>query len=165
MGIDPTVTVLWGGIRNDRGWNTGDFENENNHSLVIRVDYGDSSILFTGDLEESIADQDSRFDRAGIERLVASYQDTNALDVDVYQAGHHGSYNGGSPDLLSLISPEIAVISCGPPLRRRGSFNAYNFGHPRKETIEELEDTVTSSRPAKRVKHFKRRRRPLDKTI
>jgi competence protein ComEC len=164
-GVDPLVTVLWGGIRNDRGWDYGDFDNENNHSLVIRVDYGESSILFTGDLEESVANQDSRFNKAGIERLVQAYRGTGMLDADVYQAGHHGSYNGGSLDLLNLVSPELAVISCGPPVRRRGSFNAFNFGHPRKETIDELEATVSSSRPQKEVKYFKRIKRPLDKTI
>ena len=164
---DPSVSVLWGGVRSNRDWDHDDYDDENNHSLVIRVDYGEASILFTGDLEEAIKDQEARFDKAGIERIVEAYRDADVLDVDVYQAGHHGSHNGGSAALLELISPQIAVISCGPPVRRRGSeFNAFNFGHPRKEAIDELEAVVTSSRDnAKNAKYFKRQYRPLNKRI
>src|SRR6478609_7857536 len=52
-GTNPEVTVLWGGIRNANDWDDGDLDDENNHSLVIRVDFGGASVLFPGDVEEA----------------------------------------------------------------------------------------------------------------
>lgn len=162
---DPMITLLWGGIRREADWLPGDFNEGNNHSLVIRVDYGDASVLFTGDLEES--EDQGQQGKAGIERIVESYKTLDVLDVDVYQVGHHASSNGGSNDLMDLVTPEYAVISCGPPVRRRqGQFNAFNFGHPRKETISELTRVITTPRnPAIDAKYFTRPRQPLDVRI
>lgn len=166
-GTDPSVAVLWGGIRNNRGWDYDDFADENNHSLVIRVDFGEASILFPGDIEEAIEDQETNFDNAAVEQIAEFYKNENVLDVDVYLSSHHASDNGMSKELLQLISPEIAVISCGPPVRRRGGdFNAFNFGHPRKEAIDEMEAVVTSTRQTpKDAKYFEKIRKPLDKRI
>lgn len=164
---DPHVVVLWGGVRNNAGWDRDDFKDENNHSLVIRVEFGDATMLFTGDLEVGIENQDRRAKKAGIERLLDAYRDSDLLDVDVYQAGHHGSGNGGSDNLMRAVKPEIAVISCGPPVRRSGTnFSAFNFGHPRKETIDEMVRFVSTDRAApKDVFYFKRQFRPLKKRI
>jgi hypothetical protein len=50
------------GRRNDNpGWSHEDFDNKNNHSIVIRLDFGKASFLFTGDLEKpAIATERSR---------------------------------------------------------------------------------------------------------
>jgi len=50
------------GRRDDNpGWSYEDFDNKNNHSIVIRVDFGKASFLFTGDLEKpAIATERSR---------------------------------------------------------------------------------------------------------
>jgi competence protein ComEC len=165
---DPEVTVLWGGVRNGDDWDRDDLINENNHSLVIRVDFGESSVLFTGDLEEGFFNKETKTkSRAGIERMVEAYGKTKVLDADVYLVGHHGSRNGGNDDLTKAISPEIAVISCGPPVKRTGTdFNAFNFGHPRLETIKELEAVVSDARKsAKQGKVFERVQKPIDRTI
>jgi len=74
-----------GGVERGEG-----FEQKNNHSIVTRVDFGMSSILFTGDLEEP-----------AIDRLVARHQTSSLLDVVVYEVGHHGSHNGTTPELLA----------------------------------------------------------------
>jgi competence protein ComEC len=165
---DPEVTVLWGGVRDGSDWDHDDLINENNHSLVIRVDFGKSSVLFTGDLEEGFFDKRTKTkSKAGIERMVEAYRKFKVLDADVYLVGHHGSRNGGTNDLTKLISPEIAVISCGPPVKRTGTdFNAFNFGHPRLETIKELEAVVSGTREsAKKAKVFERVQKPIDRTI
>ena len=89
--------------------------------------------------------------------------------MDVYLVSHHASHNGGNDDLLRLISPEIAVISCGPPVRCPGSdFSAFNFGHPRKAALDEIEGAMlaTTLRAQPRdVKQFERPRTPLDRRI
>lgn len=52
--IDPTITVQWGQVpEKPPGWSREDFKSEHNHSLVVRVDFGESSFLVTGDLERA----------------------------------------------------------------------------------------------------------------
>jgi beta-lactamase superfamily II metal-dependent hydrolase len=131
--VDPRIRVLSGGFAGS----SGDLANPNNHSLVIRVDYGDASFLFTGDLETD-----------SIDRLLSRYSGTaaRALDVDVYVVGHHGAENGTTPDLLNRVTPEIAVISMGPP-RPIGGKSAWKHGHPRASTVSLLEGAITRARP------------------
>ena len=72
--------------------------NENNYSVCVMVTHGSKKFLFTGDLEDK-----------GEEYLV----EYNTLSkVDVYKAGHHGSYTAGSNELLNVIDPEIVCICC-----------------------------------------------------
>ena len=146
---DPQIRVLWGQVRDDSGWDPHDFSDENNHSVVMRIDYGEASFLFTGDLEEAKEPEG----RAGIERLIDAHQASNLLDVDVYHVGHHGSHNGTSPALLNAMSPEIAVISAGPACLRDG-FSAWTHGHPRTVTVNDLEAAVTGTRAVKSVRVF-----------
>lgn len=74
---DPQIRILAGRLFDDPGWPNVKFGNQNNHSIVIRVDFGESSFLFTGDLEEH-----------AIGTRVDWYDGTSTLDVDVYQVGH-----------------------------------------------------------------------------
>jgi competence protein ComEC len=72
--------------------------NENNYSVCVLIKHGSRSFLLTGDLEDK-----------GEEYLV----EYNKLPkVDVYKAGHHGSYTAGSEELLSVIQPDIVCICC-----------------------------------------------------
>lgn len=140
--IDPEIRVLWGGLRpRPAGWHRKDHRNGNNHSVVVRIDFGDASVLWTGDLEEA-----EEGDRAGIESLVDAYAANGLLDVDLYQVGHHGSHNGTTTDLLAAMSPEIAVISAGPANCERRGYTAYSYGHPRESVVQELETAVTGVR-------------------
>jgi competence protein ComEC len=158
-GIDPRIRVLWGEIREDPGWGyevyDGETEyhidNENNHSLALRMDYGDSSFLLTGDLEW--ARRSGGTPTAAIPDLLRRYgnQPGGLLDVDVYKVGHHGSANGTSEALLEAIRPEVAVLSMGPadrtgPWYRRLKNTAWQYGHPRQSVVADLESHVTLRR-------------------
>lgn len=132
--IDPRIRVLAGPYEENPGWSDGDFDDGNNKSLVIRIDYGEASLLFTGDLEE-----------AAIETLVDFYEGTGALDVDVYQVGHHGSANGTTDSLLKAMTPEIAVISMGPRSLRE-KWSAWDYGHPRLSAVEALDRWIDQPR-------------------
>jgi competence protein ComEC len=126
-GALPTVKLLWGRMSSNAGWTSQTkFRNNNNHSIVVRIDYGQSSILFTGDLEEE-----------AITRLLSKYGSSNILDTDIYVAGHHGSKNGSSTELISEISPEIAVLSFGDPDREE-MWTGWQYGHPNKTIIDKL---------------------------
>jgi len=98
--VDPEVHVLWGAMDQDPGWHADrygkkPFENENNHSVVLRVDFGRASFLFPGDLEE-----------VAIGDMVKAYAGTRLLDVDVYKVGHHGSRNATPRSLFRLWNEE-----------------------------------------------------------
>ncbi len=140
---DPQIHVLSGQMSTDPGWGHGAFDNANNQSLVIRVDFGKASFLVTGDLEEP-----------AIETLVDYYAGTKTLDCDVWEVGHHGSYNGTTESILKAITPEIAVIECGrwDFGKDGGKFTTWAYGHPRKGCIDLLEANVSDTRDSKTVK-------------
>ena len=86
----------------------------NDSSLVVRLDYGDDSFLFTGDI--------------GAEPLLdCAYVGGYSLNCDVLKLGHHGSSTSTDEEVLRLTSPEVAVASCGLD-------NSY--GHPHDEVVE-----------------------------
>jgi competence protein ComEC len=145
--VDPKVRVLSGRVGADPGWKEdkygkSTFANANNHSVVVRVDFGESSVLVTGDLEE-----------VAIEDLVHKYEGQKPgglLDVDVYQAGHHGSFNGTTRPLVAAMTPEVAVIQMGAEWRRR-SWSAWQYGHPREEVVDQLRSGVSQTREKPRL--------------
>jgi len=137
--IDPKIRVLSGGFEANPGWPDGEFDNGNNHSLVIRIDFGQSSFLFTGDLEV-----------AGIDTLLARYAGTSMLDTDVWEVSHHGSYNGTTQSLLTAITPKTALISMGPPTTE-APWTAWAYGHPRRAAVSLLATNVSGTRPSKNV--------------
>lgn len=87
----------------------------NEFSNLIRVSYGETSFLFTGDL---IVEQEQQVLANG----------TNVAST-VLKVGHHGSRTSSSQEFLTAVNPGWAVISCG-----------YNnsFGHPHKEILNRL---------------------------
>jgi competence protein ComEC len=89
---------------------------ENNDSLVLRVQFGATAFLLTGDMEKKI--EEELFDQ-GLLR-----------GVDVLKVGHHGSRTSSTPDLLDAVHPAFGLISVGFD-------NAY--GHPHPQTIAALE--------------------------
>lgn len=144
--IDPRIRLLAGGRELPDGtefrpsdWGDEDMDNGNNHSLVIRVDFGESSFLFPGDLEN-----------AGITDLMTRYAGTAMLDTDVLEVSHHGAANGTTAAFLSAVSPQIAVISMGPYTTQQ-KWTAWAYGHPRKVTTDLLYAAVTGRRPSKSV--------------
>jgi len=137
--VDPVITVLWGQIRTNPGWSTKEFSNANNHSLVIRIDFGASSLLLTGDLEDH-----------AIEKLLEKFNNTELLDVDVYQVGHHGSKNATTDELVTAMTPEMAVISMGQATREV-YWTAWMYGHPNEGVVELLESEIKRPRAAVEV--------------
>ena len=93
------------------------YSETNNTSLVLRIDYGNTSFLLTGDMENT-AETD----------LVNSGAN---LKADVLQVGHHGSSTSTSYLFLNAVLPEMGVISCG---------TGNKYGHPHEETLSILRD-------------------------
>ncbi len=96
---------------------TEDADDVNNTSIVLKIIYGNTSFLFTGDAERQ-EEQDL---------IDAGYD----LKADVLKVGHHGSGSSSSYTFIREVMPEYAVISVG----------ADNpFGHPDEDTLSRLED-------------------------
>ena len=91
----------------------------NNYSVVIRADYGDTSVLFTGDAET-----------ASEEEMLERYRFKGLLDCDLIKVGHHGSDTSSSQAFLDAVTPVCAVISCG---------EGNSYGHPKQETVTRYE--------------------------
>lgn len=94
---------------------------ENDRSAVIRMDFGKTSALFTGDAEQ-LSEADQLREYAG--------RDGGLLNTDILKVGHHGSSTSSSYPYLWAVSPEYAVISCG---------KNNSYGHPAADVIKRLE--------------------------
>jgi len=122
-------------------------ENQNNNSLVVRVQYKDAKAIFTGDSE---IDGDGGCDEGQVTHLLERYDKSELLAADIYKVGHHGSFNGTDEDLIRAISPKIALISAGhKETKSPGKFHGFYFGHPREDIVEPLESEITRNRSPK----------------
>lgn len=102
MGPSMTVEVLHG----DQG--SGD---ENDNSVVVRLDYGTTSVLIGGDCTASC--------EASI----------NPGLIDIYKVHHHGSATSSTSAFLNTILPETALISVGA---------GNSYGHPTSQALSNL---------------------------
>lgn len=94
-----------------------EYDDQNNNSLVVKIEYGNKVFLFTGDMERT-AEND--------------LLDTGvSVKCDVLKVGHHGSSTSTSYRFLYEADPSIAVISCG---------EGNSYGHPHEETMSRLND-------------------------
>jgi competence protein ComEC len=100
----------------------------NNSSLVIKICYGKTAFLFTGDLEQNAEDD------------VIAYN--SFLKSDVLKVGHHGSKTSTSLSFLKLVHPVYSLVSVG-----KGN----KFYHPSRKTIQRLREN--NARPL-RTDHF-----------
>jgi len=89
--------------------------NLNNVSAVVRITYGKTVMLFTGDAEHVIENQ-----------LLNS-----GIDADVLKVGHHGAGSASSSSFIKAVSPEVAVISVG---------EGNSYGHPHADTLAILNE-------------------------
>ena len=88
----------------------------NDASIVLRIDYGKTSFLFTGDAEDW-----------------SEYMMLDAganLKADVLKVSHHGSGTASTKPFLEAVQPSWAVISVG---------KSNEYGHPHRQVLERLE--------------------------
>lgn len=91
-----------------------DYSPLNNSSLVLKLIYKDTSILFTGDMEKEVE-----------QKLLSEGID---LEADILKVAHHGSKYTTSSEFLNAVNPKAAIISVGKN----------TFGHPSPEALERL---------------------------
>ena len=110
---DPTHQVtVWHPQQN---WKSQSSDWVNEESIVLEVEHGQHSWLFTGDIEKEA------------EELLIS----KMHKVDVLKVAHHGSKTSSMKELLQVLDPNVAVIQCGDQNR---------FGHPHPQTLWTLRE-------------------------
>lgn len=87
----------------------------NANSIVMRLDYGDFSMLLPGDAEDQTE-----------HRMLT--KDVN-LKTEVIKVAHHGSKYATSQEFLDRVKPKVAIVSCG-------EWNRY--GHPSQAVLDRL---------------------------
>ena len=87
----------------------------NDASIVFKLVYGETSFLFTGDMESNGEASLLHFD--------------SQLDVDVLKVGHHGSKTSTTDPFIKLVSPELTVVSVGYKNK---------FRHPSEAVLERI---------------------------
>jgi competence protein ComEC len=85
----------------------------NNDSVVLVVEFGQRSVLLTGDIEK------------GAENALVGRQEN--LRADVVKVPHHGSKTSSTEPFVTATRPRFAVISVG---------QTSMFGHPHREVVE-----------------------------
>lgn len=91
----------------------------NDGSIVLRLVYGETEFLLTGDATLRIEDE------------LVTKGNSQSLASDVLKLGHHGSKTSSGENFLRAVSPEIAVISAGCDNQ---------YGHPHREVTDRVEN-------------------------
>lgn len=129
-----SVTYLCGFSDPNAQWvfKKGDRPSKPNNaiSLMVRLDYGESSMIFGGDAVGRIKGSACAY----TEKYLLSTLSEAQLQADVLLSPHHGAENGDCADFIKAVQPEYVVFSAGSM-----------YGHPRNETAHlYLENGVKS---------------------
>lgn len=106
---DAKVTILW--------VDGGPWEDINNSSIILKIEYGETSFLFTGDAE-----------REAEQAVLDMGADISAT---VLKVGHHGSSSSTTYPFLREVMPEYGIISVGA---------GNSYGHPHDNVLSRLRD-------------------------
>lgn len=87
----------------------------NANSIVMRLDYGEFSMLLAGDAEAQTE-----------ERLVVK---ETKLEAKILKVAHHASRYATSENFVKIVKPEVAIVS-------DGEYNRY--GHPSQDVLNRL---------------------------
>lgn len=100
------------------------FAETNDQSLVLFLQEGDFTMLFTGDMGQ-------KAEQVFLDFYSNGQCGNPCGEIDVLKVAHHGSATSTGKEFLQYIKPKVAVISCGAD-------NPY--GHPHKESLEHLKE-------------------------
>jgi beta-lactamase superfamily II metal-dependent hydrolase len=95
------------------------YDNLNNYSVVMKLTFGDTSFMLTGDAEGELEDE------------ILTKFGADILKCDVLKVGHHGSDTATTLEFLKAVAPRLAAISCG---------TGNSYGHPHGITMSKLID-------------------------
>lgn len=92
-------------------------QERNEHSLVLKLNFGTTAMLLTGDMSE-----------AGEMDMISSQAlEPGLYPIQVLKAAHHGSQYSSCTKFLEQVNPQWVIISCG---------EGNSYGHPHEETLK-----------------------------
>ena len=98
-------------------------ENQNNASLVAKVEYGDTSILLPGEIETEAEVEIVQYYDVGADQRVRPKSD---LQSDILQSPHQGSHSSSTADFLQAVDSTDVLIAVGA---------GNQYGHPHKDVL------------------------------
>lgn len=120
-----------GDIPND--WQSlSDSKKNNGVSIVVKLVYGDHSIIFTGD---AVGRFDGKDGCIASEQMMIDTLDADMLDASILVAAHHGADNGSCTGFIESVSPEYVIFPSGHKHRHPNRSTAERFisyGVPKK---------------------------------
>lgn len=108
--VGELVLNVLGPMRND-------YEEVNDHSVVILAEWGNTRVMLAGDAELE-AEED----------ILDKFGNSN-INCNILKLGHHGSSSSSSEKWLKAIDPDVGIICCGKD---------NEYGHPNAEIIARL---------------------------
>ena len=90
--------------------------NVNNSSIILRIVYGNTSFLFTGDAEE--------------EEELSIVSSRIRIKSTLIKVGHHGSNSSSTVEFINAVRPKVAIISVG-----KGN----DYGHPHEAALKRIQ--------------------------
>ena len=133
---DARVTFLSGFGALPSGWVVGvpstESKSRNAVSIVVRVDYGNRSILLPGD---AVGRQDDKpwNQIIGTEKFLFDNRQARSIRADILLAPHHGADNGSSLPFIEAVEPTWVIFSAGAA-HKHPKFNTFrryeSFGVP-----------------------------------
>lgn len=122
-GVKLYFMMGFGKIPAIEGWDKLDDSKKNNGvSIVVKLEYGEHSILFTGD---AVGRKDGEDGCIASERFMLDSLSHNRLRSNVLVAAHHGAENASCTDFIEAVHPEYVVFPAG----HHGTYR-----HPRLST-------------------------------
>ena len=92
----------------------------NNNAMVMKLQYKNFSMLFTGDIEE-VAEK----------KILDTYQNQlDMLKATILKVAHHGSKSSSTEEFLKAVNSKVAMIGVG---------ENNMFGHPNNVVLERLQ--------------------------
>ncbi len=98
-----------------------DYEDVNDYSIVLLMEYKDIEVIFAGD--------------AGIDIMNDILKNHKDIEADVYKVAHHGSSDSLNEAFLEELGPLYSVISCGVD---------NDYGHPHDEVLDYMKENDIS---------------------
>lgn len=111
VGTQVGMHILWPPV----GYDVKHESDLNDGSIVLRVSFGDVSVLLTGDIQKDAEGQ-----------MLAGSPNMKST---ILKVAHHGSEHSSTNEFLQVVRPDYAVISVG---------SDNDYGHPAKGTLQRL---------------------------